>query len=393
MMLETLTIAEWIALAVGWIGHTCVCCFLLNDMYGRALPKKLLRIYRLLTGLLILLGYPLMIAWLLQGYPHRRDGQSLSISWLVPAVYVAGCAALGGIVFPIITIARLMRNTPAAVIRTQSHVIDFAQRHGRALVGDGHWHWLARLPGNDIFRVEFTRITLALPQMPRGWDGLTLLLLGDFHFHGTPAREYFEAILDEIERSPPPDVVALVGDYLDRDEHRAWLAPLLSRLKWTEAGLAILGNHDAQHDPESTRAELRRLGFTLISNRCEDITIRGERCLAIGHEGPWFRPGPELAGLDARQFRLCLSHTPDNFYPAARHGIDLMLAGHVHGGQIRVPIIGSIFVPSRYGRRFDQGVFQRQKSVMVVTRGLSGREPIRFRCPPQVIRITLTCGE
>lgn len=392
-MLEKLTIAEWIALAVGWIGHTCVWCSLLNDLYGRALPKKFLRIYRLLTGLLILLGYPMINAWLLRDVPRRHDGPSLTVSWLIPAGYVAGCVAIGGIAFPIITLARLMRKTPTAVTRTESHVVDFAQRLGRALVGDGRWHWLARIPGNDIFRVEFTRITLALPQMPRAWDGLTLLLLGDFHFHGTPARGYFEAILDELEQTPTPDVVALVGDFLDSDEHRAWLAPLLSRLRWTEAGLAILGNHDTLHDPESTRAELQRLGFTVISNRCQEISIRGERCLAIGHEGPWFRPGPDLASIAKSAFRICLSHTPDNFYNAARHGIDLMLAGHVHGGQIRVPIVGSIFVPSRYGRRFDQGVFQKDASVMVVTRGLSGREPIRFRCPPQVIRITLTCGE
>lgn len=66
-----------------------------------------------------------------------------------------------------------------------------------------------------------------------------------------------------------------------------------------------------------------------------------------------------------------------------------MLCGHVHGGGIRVPVIGSIFVPSVYGRRFDQGAFAAGGTAMVVSRGVSGKEPLRIRCHPQAIRITL----
>jgi predicted MPP superfamily phosphohydrolase len=109
----------------------------------------------------------------------------------------------------------------------------------------------------------------------------------------------------------------------------------------------------------------------------------------VGHEGPWYRPGPDLKGAPDDGFRLCLSHTPDNFYWGVANGIDLMTCGHVHGGQIRMPVIGSIFVPSVYGRRFDQGVFEQGRTVMAVSRGVSGKEPLRFRCRPQVLRLTL----
>ena len=67
-----------------------------------------------------------------------------------------------------------------------------------------------------------------------------------------------------------------------------------------------------------------------------------------------------------------------------------MLCGHVHGGQVRLPVVGSIFVPSVYSRRFDMGVFGRGGTVMVAGRGLSGKEPLRFRCHPQAVRLTLT---
>jgi uncharacterized protein len=108
----------------------------------------------------------------------------------------------------------------------------------------------------------------------------------------------------------------------------------------------------------------------------------------IGHEGPWNHQPIEMTTPQAP--RLCLSHTPDNGYWAQENKVFLTLSGHVHGGAIRVPIVGSIFVPSRYSRRFDQGVFDVNGMPLVVSRGLSGKEPIRILCHPQVIRITLT---
>src|SRR5262249_34999083 len=163
---------------------------------------------------------------------------------------------------------------------------------------------------------------------------------------------------------------------------------------------------------------LAAAGYTVLGNGWQDVTIRGVRCVVVGHEGPWF-PAPDCAqtpspaaeprplpggercspevpmshsggpaaptsprrgeiaerpeGSEAGEgvsslprpvaappglFRLCLSHTPDNFYWAITNRIDLMFCGHVHGGGIRVPLVGSIFVPSVYGRRFDHGVFE-----------------------------------
>ncbi|HWY85255.1 MAG TPA: metallophosphoesterase, partial [Gemmataceae bacterium] len=91
-------------------------------------------------------------------------------------------------------------------------------------------------------------------------------------------------------------------------------------------------------------------------------------------------------------FRLLISHTPDNIRWARRHHVDLMLAGHVHGGQIRLPLIGSLFVPSRYSRKFDCGTFFSDPTVMYVSRGLAGQHPLRFNCRPEVTRIILRRG-
>jgi predicted MPP superfamily phosphohydrolase len=87
-----------------------------------------------------------------------------------------------------------------------------------------------------------------------------------------------------------------------------------------------------------------------------------------------------------------LCHTPDTFAWTQRNRIDLVLAGHVHGGQIRLPGIGPLFVPSRYSRRYDSGQFAAGPTVMCISKGLSGREPLRYNCRPEITRLILTPG-
>ena len=161
----------------------------------------------------------------------------------------------------------------------------------------------------------------------------------------------------------------------------------MGRLKWRVAGLAILGNHDLWCAPNGVRRRLRRTGFTVLEGGWQSITVRGLPLNVIGHEGPWF-PAP-TASEPPPGFKLCLSHTPDNLPWAAGQGVDFMLAGHVHGGQVRVPLLGSLFVPSRFSRRYDQGAFRYARTLMYVSRGLSGREPLRWNCWPEVARIVL----
>ena len=92
-------------------------------------------------------------------------------------------------------------------------------------------------------------------------------------------------------------------------------------------------------------------------------------------------------------FRLCLSHTPDNIAWAQRQHIDLMLSGHVHGGQIRFPILGSLLVPSRYGRRYDCGTFHEPPTFLHVSRGIGGEHPVRYRCRPEVTLLRLVSAK
>jgi len=381
--------AFFILLGVAWIGHAYLWTGLLNHLYGRPIPKPLLKVWRLFTGVAIL-ALP-FLPWGIGSYefPQFAFFRNEIVGRFFEN-YIWFCVFVGGMFFPAVTLYRILRRVPRAVVSERSDTVDYKKELGRVVVGDGKLRRLSTLPFNDVFKVDFTELSLALEKLPAAWEGLRIDVLSDLHFCGTPSKAFFDRVIDRLTEGPKPDLVVLAGDYVDTDRHREWIVPILGRLSGIEGQFAILGNHDAYHDPEAVRAELRAAGYTVLGNSWTEVDIRGTRCVIIGHEGPWFRPVPNLSHVPSGSFRLCISHSPDSFAWAVANRIGLMLCGHVHGGQIRVPVIGSIFVPSIYGRRFDMGVFQSRSTVMAVGRGLSGKEPLRFRCRPQVLRLQLT---
>jgi predicted MPP superfamily phosphohydrolase len=266
--------------------------------------------------------------------------------------------------------------------------VDISNELGFKPIGLGKRRHIARLPLNQCFQVDFSERLLKLPQIPSAWDGLKILHLSDLHFCGTPDRSFYQRV---VERCLPwdADIVAITGDFVDTDQHHRWIVPLLGRLRWKAGGFAVLGNHDFWHEPILIRRRLRRTGFCVLGNGWETLEVRGERMVVIGHEGPWFGPEPDLSACPVSGFRLCLSHSPDQMAWARRNHVDLVLAGHVHGGQIRLPLTGSIFVPSKYSRRYDMGTFHEGPTVMHVSRGLAGEFPYRFNCRPEVTLVVL----
>ena len=216
-MLELLAV---VLLALAWVGHACLWTSLLNNLYGRPLPKKLLKVWRYTTGLIIL-AFPLLPLSAFRIDFSSDDYESINGIWgRVVLAYAAVCLLFGGVIFPAITVARLLRKPPACVVSETTRTLDLWPELGAKLVGDGKLAVAARLPGNGVFRVDFTDLTLALPDLPPEWDGLTLLVMNDLHFHGTPSRVYFERVMDELASAPAPDLVCLLGDYVDTDAPR-----------------------------------------------------------------------------------------------------------------------------------------------------------------------------
>ena len=318
-------------------------------------------------------------------------GFNVNLAWRsepVLAIYLTICWIIGLAFVPGLTVIRLLRRRPQALLSNHTRMLDVALELGYKPIGRGKYRHLARLPWNEVFQVDFAERTLVILGLPAAWDGLTVLHLSDLHMADSPDREFYQRVMDEC-RAWDPDLVALTGDFVDSDYHRRWLVPVLGRLRWRIAAFAVLGNHDFWHEPTLIRRRLRRLNIHVVGNKWEQIEVRGQPLTVIGHEGPWFRPGPDLYNCPKGDFRICLSHTPDNIGWARANNIRLMLSGHNHGGQIRFPLIGSVFVPSLYGRQYDCGPFEEPPTLLHVSRGLAGKQPLRFNCRPEVAKLVL----
>jgi predicted MPP superfamily phosphohydrolase len=372
-----------------WLGHACCWLVIINVIYSQPIHKAIQKICRAGIGVTIFFVPPIVYFTASQSILDLfSSGENLPL-----AIYLGGTILISAVLLPIITVQRNLRGLPRQVLSETTRSLDIEKEFGYRPIGDGKKaNWLAR-KWNQFFTVDFTTLTLRFPDLPPEWDGLTILHLSDLHFIGSPSQDYFRRVFRECMDEGTPDLVVITGDIIDSDEHLSWVRPLLGDSHWKIAAFAILGNHDWWYDYNRVRELLRELGFHEVGNRWETIPVKGIPLTVIGHEGPWFRPPPDLGDAPPEGFRLCLSHTPDNYSWCRRHQIRLMLSGHNHGGQIRLPWFGSLFVPSRYSRRYDMGTFYRAPTLLHVNRGLGGKDPIRIRCNPQVTRIILKRGE
>jgi uncharacterized protein len=380
---------ELIVLVGASLGHIALLSYSLNRWYGRPFPHEFLLFVRAIHGVLVLAGLAIFI-W---AFAVGELGPALSLQhqalWkMALGGYAILCCVLGLVIVPLLSLGRWLRGKPLVLESNHTRTVDISRELGYKPVGRGKYRTLVRLPGNQVFQVDFSEKTIVLPDIPTAWDGLAILHLSDFHFCGSLQKSFYQRVLD-LCVGWKPDLVALTGDYVDSEHHHRWLLPVLGRLRWQIAAYAVLGNHDTWFDVAMIRRRIRRLGIRVLGNSWEAIDVRGHQLVVIGHEGPWIEPAPDLSECPPSSFRLCLSHTPDNLPWARRHHVNLVLAGHNHGGQIRFPFIGSVLVPSKYGREYDCGTFHEPPSVLHVSRGLGGKQPIRFLCRPEVTKIVL----
>lgn len=378
----------WLLWVGAWVGHGYLFIVALNVFYGWPLPHKVLKYTRKIDMLIVLSG-PILFWYALDlGDSQALTWERISLRYYL-ASYTVICWIIGVTIAPVCEIFYLARRTAPQLIQETRRTVDVEHEIGYSINGHGKDARLCNLPFNQCFQVEFTEKVLLLPQLPAAWDGLSILHLTDLHLCGTPDRAFYQYVLDRCMREGIPDLLLLTGDVVDSEWHHRWIVPLLGRLRWNVGAFAILGNHDYWRDVSLVRRRLRRVGMTVLGNSWQQRDVRGVPMILIGHEGPWFTPAPDLSTCPEEIFRLCLSHTPDNIRWAQGHHIDLVLAGHVHGGQVRLPVLGSVFVPSRHSRKYDCGTFYEAPTVMHVSRGLAGQHPLRFFCKPEVTRIVL----
>ena len=374
--------ADWPILIPLVVGHVALFVLSLNLLHSTAVPDKLLDVLNLALLGLTLLALPIMLT---QGHWS---------TWPQPARgYALVCLATALLGLPAVTLVRAFRRPPAVVAATRTATLDLRQVLGDdRTIGAGKHHQLLRIPGNWSLRIQKVEHELLLPNLPPALDGLSIVQISDTHFSPCYRRDFFEAIAAEAA-GWDADLVVFTGDLLDDVSTLDWVEPIFAQLRGRLGQFAILGNHDHRLRPGKARRSLRNAGFIDLEARwaeldgCDGARLGGRIALG-GTSEPW---GPKLdyAAMPAADFRIVLSHSPDQFPRASGQGVDLVLAGHNHGGQIRLPVFGPILMPSRYSRHFDRGFFRAGDSVLYVSQGIGGKHPIRFGTHPEITRFTL----
>jgi len=247
---------------------------------------------------------------------------------------------------------------------------------------------------------RLTRRTLRFPDLPAGLEGLTLLHLSDLHAGVHLGEDKMQEIVAQAN-ALRPDLIVQTGDMIDISP--SYIPAYVRAFRDLQAPLGVvtvLGNHDRYTGESEVIRGCRDAGQVFVQNGCHVIERGGATLALLGIDDPhnWTADDPQTADLDAAliaappgAFRVLLAHRPGAWDSAAPRGIPLTLAGHIHGGQLYLPLIG--WSPGRLITKYVMGHFQRGASQLYVSRGIGVvGVPIRVFAPPEIELFELRRG-
>ena len=241
---------------------------------------------------------------------------------------------------------------------------------------------------------QVTRPTIPVNNLPSAWDGVRIAQITDIHVGRFSDLDDARRIV-EMTNDLSPDIVVLTGDYVSRADaiSRALVEVFRDlRTKWK---FAVLGNHDHWSNAKAVIASLETAGIPMLINSHRILDRRNQSLCIAGVDDLWSStPGPDvvqaLSGVPREIPRILLSHNPDyaERLPSSPR-VDLMLSGHTHGGQVKLPLLGAMRLPINHSK-YAEGLVPAPHCAVFVSRGLGMvGVPIRFNCRPELPLITL----
>ncbi len=241
------------------------------------------------------------------------------------------------------------------------------------------------------------RVACGLP------TGLRIAVVGDFHVGPHKRERFMERVVARVN-SLRPDVILIVGDFLF--DHLAELEPLaaLGSLRAPLGTFAVLGNHDSgshgstaphmEHDRSDDVVRfLEPLGIRFLRNTSTVVEHRGRRLCIAGTDDVWMHThdvGAAFTSAPADAPCILLSHNPDVILDTSSHRANLIVSGHTHGGQVRLPFFGSMTkLPQKLNKKFDRGIFEVAPNCrLAITHGIGETFlPLRFLARPEVLLV------
>ena len=251
--------------------------------------------------------------------------------------------------------------------------------------------------------LELNTYTVTSSRLPKNFDGYRIAHVSDLH--NAEMGESNEKLLSML-READPDMIAITGDLIDSRNTDVEIA-----LQFVQEAMKIApcyyvsGNHEARvNEYEEMKTGLISAGVIILEDAQTEISIEGETITLIGINDPSFQTdylfgnaetvmSSKLSELhtDGDGFTILLSHRPELFDTYADHDVDLVLSGHAHGGQFRLPFIGGVVAPNQgLFPEYDAGIYTEGNTNMLVSRGVGNSIlPFRINNRPEVILIEL----
>ncbi|MBI2822234.1 MAG: metallophosphoesterase [Acidobacteria bacterium] len=254
------------------------------------------------------------------------------------------------------------------------------------------WLFLAY---REAHTIEVNHQEIGLARLPAEFDGFRVLLMSDLHLS---ANRAFTAQVGDRLGSIQADLLLIAGDFKDlfADEKTAaaQMQRLLPSFQRIPRVYAVNGNLDSAR----MMLEIESLGIRVLRNEREILTRGGATLGIAGVSYPYAKAGLERSlnrfrndqGRLLPDCEILLGHSPDVILWGQSREADLVLAGHTHGGQVRLPLLGAVITRTELGRRYASGLFTFGTTQLFVTRGVGTTYlPLRFLAPPEIVLITL----
>jgi uncharacterized protein len=252
--------------------------------------------------------------------------------------------------------------------------------------------------------LEILCLTITLPHLPDAFAGMKIVQVSDIHFREYTEAAFLQSVIDRVN-ALTPDLVVLTGNFVSSQPlPQRWNVRLGYQCGEVLSGIqcpvryAVLGNHDVVTGVAAVTDALETHRIPVLADRAVPVERDGQRIWLAGIRDA-LEEHPDLAAAlpaDRRPDReplILLSHEPDFADQVIGHQVDLVLSGHTHGGQVRLPFAPPFLLPEM-GRKYVHGLFRLKDGMQLyVNRGIGTVNlPFRFRCPPEITVITLARG-
>lgn len=255
--------------------------------------------------------------------------------------------------------------------------------------------------------LEQTCYQVTAPNLPQAFDGYRIALVSDLH--NCTLDEDNRKLTDMLSQAQP-DIIALTGDMLDkRTPDLDVVLDFVREAVEIAPCYYVTGNHEGKLSQElliQMERGMTDLGVTILHDRYITLEKEGQSIRLAGIDDPIYAKkyggigktmSPESIGylISPTEYTVLLAHRPGYFDEYVQAGADLVLCGHMHGGQFRLPWVGGLFTPSQgFFPEYDAGQFTRDGTVMLVSRGIGNSAfPFRVNNRPELVIAQLNCPE